>query len=128
GSDEVIDLSEKDSISGLHELHGADVIFSSSIMPVSIGRLIQSLRPNGRLIVVGGGRGTFQVNPIDLIAKRLRIFGSPVGTQEDLKQVLNLGAEGKVRAHVELFPFDKVNEALNRLRHGKVRFRAVLTF
>lgn len=128
GSDEVIDLSVKDSVSGINELDGADVIFSSSIMPVSIGRLIHTLRPNGRLVVVGGGRGTFQVNPIDLIARRLRIIGSPVGNQEDLAEVLKMGAEGKIRPIVESFPFEKVNEALNRLRHGKVRFRAVLTF
>ncbi|MFI5304644.1 MAG: alcohol dehydrogenase catalytic domain-containing protein [Nitrospiria bacterium] len=128
GSDAVVDLSEKDSVSGLNELNGADVIFSSSIMPVSIGRLIHSLKPNGRLIVVGGGRGTFQVNPIDLIARRLRIIGSPVGNKEDLSEVLKLGAEGKIKASVETYPLEKVNEALNRLRHGKVRFRAVLTF
>jgi propanol-preferring alcohol dehydrogenase len=128
GSDAVIDLSEKDAISGLNEMEGADVIFSSSIMPASIGRLIHSLRPNGRLIVVGGGRGTFQVNPIDLIARRLRIIGSPVGSQDDLKEVFKMGAEGKIKSSVETFPIEKVNQALSRLRNGMVRFRAVLTF
>jgi propanol-preferring alcohol dehydrogenase len=128
GSDAVIDLSEKDAISGLNEMEGADVIFSSSIMPASIGRLIHSLRPNGRLIVVGGGRGTFQVNPIDLIARRLRIIGSQVGSQDDLKEVFKMGAEGKIKSSVETFPIEKVNQALSRLRNGMVRFRAVLTF
>lgn len=127
GSDAVIDLSEKDAIAGLNELEGADVIFSSSIMPVSVGRLINSLRPNGRLIVVGGGRGTFQVNPIDLISRRLRIIGSPVGSQDDLKEVLKMATEGNLKSSVESYPLEKVNEALNRLRNGKVRFRAVLT-
>ena len=128
GSHDVIDLSEKDAITGINELNGADVIFSSTIMPASIGKLIQTLRPNGRLIVVGGGRGTFQVNPIDLIARRLRIIGSPVGSQGDLAEILRLGAENRVKASVETFPIDRVNEALNRLRQGRVRFRAVLKF
>ncbi len=128
GSDDVINLAEKDAVSGLNELDGADVIFSSSIMPASLGRLIPSLRPNGRLIVVGGGRGTFQVNPVDLIAKRIQIIGSPVGSQQDLADVVKLAAEGKIHPVIEAYPVEKVNDALARMRYGKVRFRAVLTF
>ncbi len=128
GSDDVINLAEKDAVSGLNELDGADVIFSSSIMPTSLGRLIPALRPNGRLIVVGGGRGTFQVNPVDLIAKRIQIIGSPVGSQKDLADVVRLAEEGKIHPVIETYPIEKVNDALTRMRYGKVRFRAVLTF
>jgi D-arabinose 1-dehydrogenase-like Zn-dependent alcohol dehydrogenase len=65
---------------------------------------------------------------VDLIAKRIQIIGSPVGSQQDLADVVKLAEEGKIHPVIETYPVEKVNDALARMRYGKVRFRAVLTF
>jgi D-arabinose 1-dehydrogenase-like Zn-dependent alcohol dehydrogenase len=39
-----------------------------------------------------------------------------------------LVSDGKVKLRVELFKFEEVNTAIEKLKRGEVRGRAVLTF
>jgi D-arabinose 1-dehydrogenase-like Zn-dependent alcohol dehydrogenase len=55
-----------------------------------------------------------------------QIRGSSQDERSDLREVLVLAAAGKVKAKIELYPLARVNEALERLQAGKMRYRAVL--
>lgn len=44
----------------------------------------------------------------------------------ELMEVLELARQGKIRAHVERFPLDRVEEAYERLREGRLDGRAVI--
>ncbi len=47
-------------------------------------------------------------------------------TSLSLVDALDLATRGKVKAWVELYPLEQVNEVRERLEAGEVRYRAVL--
>jgi propanol-preferring alcohol dehydrogenase len=58
----------------------------------------------------------------------VRIQATAVGTRKDLREVLALAGDGKIRCHVNTYPLEDSNEALEQLRHARVSGRLVLTF
>jgi len=59
--------------------------------------------------------------------KGIDIQGSIVGTRSDLREALEFGAEGQVKAKVKTQPLDEVNNVMERLKNGSVNGRVVLT-
>ena len=54
------------------------------------------------------------------------IKGTILGNREQMRDVLRLAAEGKIRAVVEVFPMAQAGDALARLAEGSLSSRAVL--
>ncbi len=84
------------------------------------------VRPTGRLLVVGLPSESLCFPAIQMAALEVRIQASSVGTREDLREVLALGAAGRVRCQTATRPLAQVNEALQQLRSGQVSGRLVL--
>ncbi len=126
GADYFIPTSERDPVEELKKLGGADVILTTIFDTKSIQPLIEGLAPRGKLSVVGAASEPIQVVPFDLITKRIVITGSAVGGRKLLRETLQFSADFGIKPMVEIYPFEKVNEALDAVRQGKVKFRAVL--
>jgi alcohol dehydrogenase, propanol-preferring len=86
-----------------------------------------ALRPTGMLLVVGLPAEDICFPPIMMAAREVRIQASAVGTREDLREVLALAAQGKVRCEVAARPLSQVNEVLDEMRRGEISGRIVLT-
>jgi propanol-preferring alcohol dehydrogenase len=86
-------------------------------------RLVQ---PTGVIMLVGevGGRLPFGFGAVPHEA---HLSTSVWGSHRDLAAVVELARAGTLRWEVEALPLQRVNEALERLRHGRVRGRLVLT-
>jgi propanol-preferring alcohol dehydrogenase len=86
------------------------------------------LRKGGKLIQVGLFGGELTV-PLPYMALRvLTIRGSYVGSPGDLRKVLALGQAGSLKSlPITTLPKSKTNEALFRLRDGKIVGRMVVT-
>jgi propanol-preferring alcohol dehydrogenase len=54
------------------------------------------------------------------------VVGSLLGTRQQMREVLDLAAAGKIKAQCEPFPLADAAEALTRLKNGQIRARAVL--
>ncbi len=87
-----------------------------------------SLRKRGTLAVVGLPKEEIGFIADDFVTGEYKIIGTAVGTREDIREVLELAAGGKVKCHIETARLDQVNEAFDRLRRGEVKGRIVLTF
>lgn len=88
---------------------------------------IASLRKGGTYVVVGlfGGDITLSIPPI--VLRAITIRGSYVGNLKELKELIALVRSGKVKPMpVETVSLNGVNEALDRLRAGKVQGRLVI--
>ena len=48
------------------------------------------------------------------------------GTAVELSEVLDLARSGRIHAHVERFPLDRVEDAYARMREGTLEGRAVI--
>jgi propanol-preferring alcohol dehydrogenase len=86
-----------------------------------------ALTKGGKLVQVGlfGGEMTLQL-PI-MAMRELTVRGSYVGNPKELRELVALAQGGKVAATpVEMVPMSQANDALMRLRDGKVTGRVVL--
>ena len=87
---------------------------------------LQCLRPNGTLWFVGVPPAPVSVNAFPLISGLRTIGGSPVGSPSRLREMLLVAARHGVKATTELFPMAKANDAIEKVKKSKVRYRAVL--
>ena len=75
---------------------------------------------------VGSGGGELTVRKPGTLPPRLRISLPFWGTRPDLEQVVAPARSGAVRVATERFPLSRAQEAIDTLRSGEVRGRAVL--
>jgi alcohol/geraniol dehydrogenase (NADP+) len=87
---------------------------------------LQALRPNGTLCFVGVPPSPVAVSAFALISGLRSITGSPIGSPYQLREMLDVAARHGVKAKTERFPMAKANEAMEKVKKNKVRYRAVL--
>lgn len=85
------------------------------------------LRPGGELAVVGSGGGELTVRKPGALPPGARISLPFWGTRPELEAVVALAREGALKVEVERFVLSEALQAVERLRSGAVRGRAVLT-
>ena len=84
------------------------------------------VRPTGTLLVVGLPAQDIAFPAIFMAAGEIQIKASSVGTREDLREVLAMGAAGKVHCQVTTRPLAAVQEVLGQLRRGEISGRVAL--
>jgi len=89
--------------------------------------LIQALRPTGTLGLVGVPPSPVSLQAFPLIAGVRTVTGSPIGSPHRIREMLDVAARHGVKATTEPFPMAKANEAIEKVKKNKVRYRAVLT-
>jgi uncharacterized zinc-type alcohol dehydrogenase-like protein len=87
---------------------------------------LHALRPTGTLCFVGVPPSPVTLPAFPLIAGMRAVTGSPIGSPHRIREMLDVAARHGVNAHTELFPMAKANEAIDRVKKLKVRYRAVL--
>jgi D-arabinose 1-dehydrogenase-like Zn-dependent alcohol dehydrogenase len=65
-------------------------------------------------------------NPTELVAHELSIVGSLIGNRATMKDMISFAQAHDIKPWIELMPMSKVNEAIERLKQNKVRYRIVL--
>ncbi len=104
-----------------------DLIISTVNVPLDIPALLETLAPLGRLHIVGAILKPMEIPAFGLIPGQKSVAGSPVGSPAAIDRMLAFSARHSIAPVVEFFPMSKVNDALERLRSGKARYRIVLT-
>ena len=54
------------------------------------------------------------------------VSGSPVGSPATIARMLEFAQRHDIKPVIEKFSFDRINEAIDRLRSGKAHYRIVL--
>ena len=104
---------------------GADVVLDMVGSDATLAMAAKSLRPEGRLVIIGLGLGTL---PLSFFALP---YGAEVatsywGTVTELMELVALARAGKLRLDVQTFPLTDALAAYERLRRGEIRGRAVI--
>jgi uncharacterized zinc-type alcohol dehydrogenase-like protein len=102
-----------------------DFILSTASSDITWADYINALRPQGRLVVVGLPESDLKIPPVPLLPER-SVSGSLAGSPSDIARMLDFAARKGVRPMVEVFAMKDVNAAVDHVRSGKARFRAVL--
>ena len=103
-----------------------DLILSTVNADLDWSAYIACLRPKGRLHFVGVAPSPISAQVFSLIPGQKSISGSPVGSPATVNQMLDFAARHKIEPITEMFAFDQINEALERLHTNKARYRIVL--
>lgn len=119
-------VSSRDS-AALKQIAGTlDFVLFTVNVPMDWDAIIGTLAPHGRLHIVGAVLEPIPVHAFSLIMGQRQISGSPTGSPTDLATMLDFAARHKIAPQVEHFPLARVNDAIDRLRAGKARYRIVL--
>jgi uncharacterized zinc-type alcohol dehydrogenase-like protein len=104
-----------------------DFILSTVNVPVDWNTYLMALKPKGKLILVGIVLEPIPVSMFTLLIGQRMISSSPTGSPAAMATMLDFAARHKILPTVETFKFSQVNEAIEKLKEGKIRYRAVLT-
>lgn len=86
------------------------------------------LRPQGRLCVVGVSDRPLSIGALSLLPAAKSVVGGIVGSAAQTRQMIEFAARHDIRPVVETFPLADFDRALDRVRGGDVRYRAVVEF
>ena len=89
---------------------------------------LSMLKPRGTLHVVGAAPAPLQVPAFALISGQRSVAGSPLGSPATTASMLQFAARHKIAPVVERFKAQNINDAIERVRSGKARYRVVLDF
>jgi propanol-preferring alcohol dehydrogenase len=121
GAAETIDASASDPGERLAVQGGVDASIVFAPSDTAVDQAIRATRPGG-IVVIGVNA---QVGALPF-AEEKTVVGSLLGSRQQMREVLEIAAAGKVRAQCEQYPLEHASEALQHLKEGKVRARAVL--
>jgi len=129
GADYAVDVDEaasfvKEKFIGVY----ASLVFSPRLSGFDLGFAL--MRTGGVFVSIGmpaASEGSIAISPLELLRKDPLIMSSAVGTVEDMRELVQLAADGKVKTHVSRVGcLSEINQILLELEQGKFPGRAIL--
>lgn len=102
-----------------------DFIISTVSADVDWSQYINALAPEGRLCIVGIPDSDLKIPAFPMLCER-SVSGGGAGAPSDTASMLEFCAKHGVVPMCEQFDMKDINQAIDRVRSGKVRYRAVL--
>lgn len=103
-----------------------DYIISTISADTDWAALINTLRPEGKLVIVGVPHSPVSFPAFPVIENMRSVAGGRLGSPADGAAMLEFAARHGIRPMIEQYPMSDVNAAMDRVRKGTVRYRAVL--
>jgi len=103
-----------------------DFILSTVSADIDWRGLVDALRPNGRLCLVGVSPGDLRLTPDALIAGQKTLCGSMIGGRARMSEMLEFSARHGIQAKSEVLPMAEVNRAVRMVEQNQARYRMVL--
>jgi propanol-preferring alcohol dehydrogenase len=106
---------------------GAHVVMVTSGSRAAYEAALRSIRKAGALAIVGMAPEPVPLSTVAVVSGEFRIVGSAVGTREDLREVLQLASEGKVKCRIEIRTLEEAQNVLTEMNDGRLVGRVVLS-
>lgn len=106
--------------------HSFDFVISTVSGDLPWDDYVKTLKPQGKLCILGGAKKPISVSMMSLLAREKVIAGGIPGSQVETTQMLAFAARHGIKPMVEMFPMRQISQALEYVRLGQPRFRAVL--
>jgi uncharacterized zinc-type alcohol dehydrogenase-like protein len=123
GAHNFVSTHDADSLAKL--ANSLDMILVAVNVDLNWDGYINALRPKGKLHIVGAAPSV-SATVFPLIIGQKSIGGSPLGSPATMATMIEFAARHGIGPVTETFPMFKVNDAMEKLRTGKPRFRLVL--
>ncbi|KAI0232783.1 hypothetical protein L0F63_004480, partial [Massospora cicadina] len=122
GASHFVDTSEEAQIKAFKN-HFQFMIVSSNANNLDFIMLNSLMDIDGKIILVAVPEEPLKINPFSLTRNDISITGSSIGSISEIQHMLEFAAKHKLHPTIEQMPMERVNDAVNRVRSGKVRYR-----
>jgi alcohol dehydrogenase, propanol-preferring len=126
GATRTLNASNRDVVKELRGSGGVHVALVTAAAKSAYDMAFYCVRPAGTLLAVGLPAREVSFPAILMAAAEIQIKASAVGTRQDLREILAMGAGGAVHCQVSPHPLADANEVLGQLSRGEISGRAVL--
>jgi len=126
GATRTLNAAKSDVVKEVRGSGGVHVALVAAAAKSAYDMAFYCVRPTGTLLAVGLPAKDISFPPILMAAGEIQIKASAVGTREDLREVLAMGAAGTIHCQVTTRPLAEVQEVLGQLSRGEVSGRVVL--
>jgi len=110
----------------IRKMGGAHVAVVTSAAKKAYDMAFFAMRASGTLMVVGMPAEDLSFPAI--LMREMRIMSAATGTREDVREVLDLAAAGRVKCQVETRTLGQVNDVFEEMRAAKITGRIVFKF
>lgn len=127
GAHVYIDTDREDAAAKLRAMGGAQAIVVATNNATATAALMSGLAPQGRLVLLGAGKDPLPVAAGHLVVGERSVLGSITGSPYENEKVLAFSVLADVRPMIEVLPFQRANEAYQKMKSGRAKFRMVLS-
>ncbi len=127
GADHAL-LASAETGAQVRALGGADACLNFAPTNRVWRAIVESVNPRAWIISVAQVPEPVPLNLEWLLSNGVRITGTSVGTRQELRDLLRLGADLKLAIGIETIPLSGADAALDRLARGEVDGRLVIDF
>jgi len=107
---------------------GAHVVMVTSGSRAAYEMALRSIRKAGTLAIVGMAPEPVPLSTVAMVSGEFRIVGSAVGSRQELREVLQLAAEGKLKCRIERHRLPEIDGIFEEMKNGRIVGRVVLEF
>lgn len=120
-------LNSRDETEIAAAAYSFDFIISTVNVKLDWNLYINTLKPKGRLHLVGATLEPLDIGAMPLIMGQRSVSGSPVGSPATIERMFDFANRHQIQPQVEMFPMDDINAAIDRLKSGEARYRIVMS-
>ncbi len=115
--DKVMEFTEGEGLNAAVEFVGT---------ATSMKNALDSLGKMGRYLIIGYTSDKLEITPLNMVVNEIEILSSVAYTMEDLKEVVELVADGKIEPKIsKIVSLEEIPATLEELRKGRIKGRAV---
>ncbi len=130
GADLTVDVRSSDGVEEVKRYtdgYGVDHVFDFVGSAETVTRDAKYVRSGGDVLLLGYQPTGEQIIPVLTLRSFLSMGGSNSGTRNDLRELVRLASEGKLKSIVtKSFPLEEANTALTLLDRGQVDGRQII--
>jgi len=101
-----------------------DLVLCTATGQIDWNILLNIPKKAGRIVLVSFP--DISMNPTDLVAHNLSITGSFIGNRATMREMLAFAQANHISPMIETMPMTQINQAIQRVRENKARYRIVL--
>ena len=124
GADQTINATSEDVAKVFRNMGGAHAAIVAASSKAAYNQAFSAVRSAGTLVVVGLPSEDLSFPAI--MMREIKIRSVATGTREDMRGVLDLAANGKIRCLIQTCRLDDVNQVFDQMRKGQITGRIVI--
>lgn len=124
GAHHFVNTTDSDSLKSLENRF--NMILVTSNVDLDWNGYVNALKPGGNLHIVGAAGAMKTLDVFPLISGQKSISGSPIGNPSMISKMLEFCYRHNIEPMIEEYPMSEINQAFDRLKSGKARYRIVL--